>query len=241
LPTEIAPKRHFILEKTVSEWWRPKYDRYSEEIMRIINPHERGFYLEVGVGDGRYTIPLAKHGNLVVGVDISQEMLKKCSKKAEHHKVQNVVSLVKADAERLPFKNGIFEKVICISTLVHVPNYEKAVDEYFRVAQDRGKVITENISFFHPTVLIHWIRHKFVMSVLKRTYANEPPYFPRTPRKIISAFLRDNAEIEGTFGFYILLPLSLAKRIVDHPLAFKLKESFLKLLGAGLVIRARKS
>ena len=206
--------------------------------MSIINPHERGCYLEVGVGDGRYTIPLAKYGNLVVGVDISQEMLRKCLKNAKHHKVQNAVSLVRADAESLPFRNGTFKKVVCIATLVHVPNYENAIDEYFRVTQAGGHVITENISFFHPTILFHWMKHKFAMSFLKKTYATLPPYYPRTPWKILNAFRKNNAEIEGTFGFFLVLPVTLTKHI--NLLAFKLKESFLKFFGSGLVVRARK-
>jgi len=168
LTTEKTPKHHFILEKTVSEWWHPKYDRYSEEIMNIVNPNQLGFYLEVGVGAGRYTIPLAKHGNLVVGVDLSEEMLKKCLANAKHHEVRNVVSLVKADAENLPFRNRTFEKVVCMETLVHVPNYEKAIDEYFRVTQPGGNVITESKSFFHPTVLFQWMKVKFIRKVLEK-------------------------------------------------------------------------
>ena len=237
LTTEITPKRHFILEKTVSVWWHPEYGRYSEEIMSIINPYEQGCYLEVGVGDGRFTIPLAKCGNSVIGVDISPEMLRKCLKNAEHHEVQKVVSLVQADAESLPFRNGTFRKVVCIATLVHIPNCEKAIDECFRVTQAGGHVITENNSFFHPTIMFAWMKHRFAMSFLKKTYANAYPYYPRTPWKILSAFRKNNAEIEGTFGFFILLPVWLAKRI--SLLAFKSKESFLKYFGSGLVIRAR--
>lgn len=238
LTTEITPKRHFILEKTVSEWWHPKWGRYSEEIMSIINPHERGCYLEVGVGDGRYTVPLAKCGNLVVGVDLSQEMLRKCLKNVKHHRVHNVVSFVQADAESLPFRNGTFKKVVCIATLVHVPNYEKAIDEYFRVTQAGGNVITENISLFHPSILYAWVYHKIAMSIFKKTYANLGPYYPRTPKRILSAFRKNKAEIEGTFGFFLLLPLPLVGHI--DLLAFKLRESFLKFFGSGLVIRARR-
>lgn len=206
--------------------------------MSIINPSELGSYLELGVGDGRYTIQLAKYGNLVVGVDLSREMLRKCLRNAIYNRVQKSLQLVEADIESLPFRNGTFKKVVCIATLVHVPDYKKAIDECFRVTYAGGNVITENRTFFHPSVLYTWIVHRAAMHIFEKTHTTMPPYYPRTPQEILSAFHKKNVEIEGTFGFFLLLPFWLVQHI--DLLAYKSKKSFLKSLGFGFVVRARK-
>ena len=234
----LNPKRHFLLKNTVSRWWNPKYERYSQEIMNIIKPIEQGLCLEVGSGDGRYTIPLAQYGNLTIGVDLSNEMIERCMKRIEQAKNKNIM-LIQADAEHLPFKNETFKKVVCIATLVHIPNYENTVNEYFRVTQNNGCIITENISLLHPTILYYWLKNKIVRILFKENKLKLIPYYPRTPWKIKNAFQKREFKIEEICGFYIILPLIIVKHI--NLFAYNLKSSKLKYFGSGLVVRAKKT
>ena len=63
---------------------------------------KEGWILDLACGTGRHTIPLAKEGFNVVGLDISSKLLKI----AKQHKTQ--AQLIKADMQHLPFKNRRF-------------------------------------------------------------------------------------------------------------------------------------
>jgi 2-polyprenyl-3-methyl-5-hydroxy-6-metoxy-1,4-benzoquinol methylase len=67
--------------------------------------------LDIGCGTGRHAIELAKRGYHVVGIDLSESLLKRAKEKATEQKVQVVFK--KHDARYLPFLNE-FNLVIMI-------------------------------------------------------------------------------------------------------------------------------
>ncbi|OFY20723.1 MAG: hypothetical protein A2W98_01260 [Bacteroidetes bacterium GWF2_33_38] len=56
---------------------------------------------------------------------------------------------IRGDGQNLPFKNEIFDTIISIDVLEHVPNPEKFVSEIFRVMKPNGKVILSTPFFFY--------------------------------------------------------------------------------------------
>ena len=67
--------------------------------------------LDIGCGTGRHTIELAKRGYTVVGIDLSESLLKRAKEKASEQKLQIVFQ--KHDARNLPFLHE-FNLVIMI-------------------------------------------------------------------------------------------------------------------------------
>jgi len=59
--------------------------------------------LDIGCGTGRHSIELAKRGYNVVGIDLSESMLKRAKEKARNENVK--VDFIQADARELNFKN----------------------------------------------------------------------------------------------------------------------------------------
>jgi len=57
--------------------------------------------LDIGCGTGRHSIELAKRGYTVVGIDLSESLLKRAKEKASERKLQIVFQ--KQDARNLPF------------------------------------------------------------------------------------------------------------------------------------------
>lgn len=76
--------------------------------------------LELGCGTGRQCIPLAMRGLDVVGVDISEEMLRLAFQGLTMAGVVRHVDLVVADAENLPIPSNRFEAGVVVGTLHHV-------------------------------------------------------------------------------------------------------------------------
>lgn len=56
---------------------------------------------------------------------------------------------LRGDGQQLPFKNELFDTIISIDVLEHVPNPEKFVSEMFRVIKPGGKVILSTPFFFY--------------------------------------------------------------------------------------------
>jgi len=90
--------------------------------------------LEIGVGTGRISAPLADR-HRVVGVDLSREMLGVLAAK------QSGIQPVEADAVRLPFGSATFGAVIACHVLHLVPDWRRAVDEVGRVLAPDGVLL----------------------------------------------------------------------------------------------------
>jgi len=85
--------------------------------------------LEVGVGTGRYAVPLQKSGLDVVGVDISHKMVELGLGKG----LRNVVL---ADGARLPFTPRAFDLSTSNHMLHLVPDWREVLLEIARVTRD---------------------------------------------------------------------------------------------------------
>ena len=84
--------------------------------------------LDVGVGTGRFALPLQKAGLDVVGIDISRKMISK----AQDKRVRN---LMFADARLLPFKQKAFDVAISVHLLHLVSNWQLTLVEICRVTR----------------------------------------------------------------------------------------------------------
>lgn len=133
-----------------------KTRKYLQKVFRKVDKKE--FLLDVGCGNGLYTVPMTETFNHVIGLDISKLMIKRCREKRSN------LDFVMGSATDLPFKNGVFNGVMCISVLPYlVPptNLVKALKEASRVAEDDCIVFVnfEN-SADTPTNLIKQILSK---------------------------------------------------------------------------------
>jgi len=87
--------------------------------------------LEIGVGTGRYAVPLQKSGIRVVGVDIASKMVARGLEKG----LRNVVF---ADGARLPFRDASFDAVTSNHVLHLVPDWRHVLTEAHRVLRPEG-------------------------------------------------------------------------------------------------------
>lgn len=95
--------------------------------------------LEVGVGTGRYAVPLQKSGLDVVGVDISHKMV-------ELGLGKGLKNVVLADGARLPFTPRSFDMATTTHMLHLVPDWRDVLLEIVRVTRDSYFSILERSS-----------------------------------------------------------------------------------------------
>jgi phosphatidylethanolamine/phosphatidyl-N-methylethanolamine N-methyltransferase len=138
-----------VVEKAYAGW-APYYDvvfgavcAAGREAAVLAAERVGGRILEVGVGTG---ISLEKYSrrNRIVGIDLSEPMLRRAKARVRKHRLANVETLAVMDAERLGFADGFFDVVVAQFVITTVPDPETALDEFARVVKPDGEIVLVN-------------------------------------------------------------------------------------------------
>jgi len=108
--------------------------------------------LEVGAGSGRDLIELAAHGALGVVLDYSPASLELVRGQAAARGIP--VQLVRADALRMPFREGVFDVVFHQGLLEHFRDPMPLLVENARIARRGGRVVVDVPQTFHVYTLM---------------------------------------------------------------------------------------
>jgi SAM-dependent methyltransferase len=104
-----------------------------------ITPNSR--VLEIGCGVGITACYLARRvGCSLTSVDLSEEMIAWARKRARREGLDDRITFRVADAQDLPFREGIFDAVISESVTAFATDKRGAVSEYQRVLRPGGRV-----------------------------------------------------------------------------------------------------
>lgn len=90
--------------------------------------------LDIGCSSGIITSLLGKHFTIAIGIDIDQEAIHYAKTKNVSTKSQFLI----ADAISLPFKDGVFDAIICNHIYEHVPDARGMIDEIHRIMKEKG-------------------------------------------------------------------------------------------------------
>ena len=102
-----------------------------------------GRILEVGVGTG-ISLPDYARSNRLVGVDLSEPMLRKAHQRVAEQGLTNVEALAVMDAERMALPDQSFDVVVAQYVITAVPNPEATLDEFARVIKPGGEIVLVN-------------------------------------------------------------------------------------------------
>src|ERR1700730_14808723 len=116
--------------------WAPVYDLVFGAVFErgrhaAIAAAERigGRILEVGGGTG-ISLPHYSPPNRLLGVDISEPMLRKAKERVAEFGLTNVEGLWVMDAEHLSFPDASFDVVVAQYVITTVPDPEATLDEF---------------------------------------------------------------------------------------------------------------
>jgi ubiquinone/menaquinone biosynthesis C-methylase UbiE len=140
---------HYFSQREISQ----KYDRFArwydsvEGILGLLGlsklrqrvlQQASGKVLEVAVGTGK-NLPYYPRECRIIGVDLSSEMLNIAQERAARLPLN--ISFLLADAEALPFSDGIFDTVVSSLSTCTFPDPVAALQEMARVCRPAGKVL----------------------------------------------------------------------------------------------------
>jgi ubiquinone/menaquinone biosynthesis C-methylase UbiE len=112
--------------------------------------------LDVGCGNGRHTAEVCRWDCRAVGVDVSVQELKVAKYFLDHMRSRRETvghgDFMAADAEHLPFKDGVFDRIVCTEVLEHIPDDRAGIRELVRVLKPGG-LMAVSVPNYLPEVL----------------------------------------------------------------------------------------
>jgi len=127
-----------------SEVFDPLADRYDawfdtprglaifdaeSDCLRMVMPHNRSGWIEVGVGSGRFAAALGVYE----GVDPSVAMLQRAAARG--------IKTVRATAEDLPYSSQSVSGILLVVTLCFLDRPAQAISEFDRILREDGKLV----------------------------------------------------------------------------------------------------
>ncbi|MCW1296918.1 MAG: class I SAM-dependent methyltransferase [Candidatus Parvarchaeota archaeon] len=164
----------------------PFYHQHLNKILNELTPKESGIYLDAGCGTGNLINKARCNGYTFIGVDLSDEMLKKAKEKG-------IENLVKADITHLPFRNDYFDGITNVNVLYQLKEPKKFLDEANRVLKTGRKIV---ISTPDKKASLENFAPEFIKSLIKN-----PKIFLRM-REIIDYYKINKDIIKENPGFY---------------------------------------
>lgn len=130
--------------------WAPIYDLVFDKVMAAgrraaaeaamrVGPR----ILDVGVGTG-LELPYFGAGCRVIGVDISEPMLRLAQQRVSKARLRQVIGLCVMDGARLALADASLDAVVAPYVITVVPQPEATLDELMRVVRPGGEVILVN-------------------------------------------------------------------------------------------------
>ena len=110
-------------------------------IKKLLSQVKEGVILDIPAGTGLFTFEeYVRHPKITfIAAEYSWGMLRQARQKVERLNAKNIL-LVRADVGNLPFKNEIFDAVLCLNGIHSFPEKEKAISQMSRVLK-KGKSI----------------------------------------------------------------------------------------------------
>ena len=141
----IAP-RYDLLNRVLSFGIDQRWRRQAVDLLRDAAPRR---ILDVATGTADLALQvLSLEPEKVVGVDISEEMLRIGRKKVEEAGEEGRVELRKGDSERLPFSDSQFDAAMVAFGVRNFENLGRGLVEIQRVLRPGGKIVV--LEFSHP-------------------------------------------------------------------------------------------
>jgi len=114
-------------------------------VVELSGPQADWAVLDIATGSGHTAFALAPHVKSVIGIDITDEMLREAETLKAQRSAGNV-SFRAGDVHHLPFADGAFQLVTCRRAAHHFSNIRHALEEIHRVLSPRGRLLIDDRS-----------------------------------------------------------------------------------------------
>lgn len=117
---------------------------YRRQYTAYVDPPPGALVLDIATGPGYQALIFARTARLVVGIDITPQMVARAARHRDEAGLYNVKFSL-ADADCLPFADDTFDVVSCNSSFHHFANPGLVLREMARVCGRGGKVAIDDM------------------------------------------------------------------------------------------------
>jgi ubiquinone/menaquinone biosynthesis C-methylase UbiE len=135
-------RRYDVTSRIYDMRYREEQADKIEAALKNVKIGKDDLVLDLGCGTGILFGYVADAARATVGLDISKKMLqqaKVCAKKSAN------VHLIWADADNIPIKNSVFNRVFAMTLIQNAPNPHDMLSEIDRVANDDAMIIVTGL------------------------------------------------------------------------------------------------
>jgi len=133
--TELAPRYEGVVDKELQKFWGWSYEGFINLLINQTPINEHDVVLDVATGTAVIPLKLTedeKNGLQIIGLDITEAMLRRGKKKIEENNSTSLIRLTCGDAMKMPFNQLSFNMVIC-GLAVHHMDVDLLLSEMERI------------------------------------------------------------------------------------------------------------
>ena len=170
--------KYDILNRVLSLWfdtiWRKKAIAHLDK-----DQHKR--ILDVATGTADMTVEINKQLNpdVIVGLDISSEMIRLGDKKIEKKGLDKLISLEVGDSENMRFETGSFDATTVAFGVRNFGHLENGLSEMHRVLRPEGRIVVLEFSrpMYFPFKQLFNFYFKYILPLIgKMTSKDKKAY-----------------------------------------------------------------
>lgn len=129
----------------------PAFDELSNFCVDFLQAEPGELVLDMGCGEGKHTIDLARRGLVVISIDLSHTQLLLARQMMEELLPDANIFFVQANAEELPFAENSF-RIIFGKAIIHHLEEELAIAEVKRLLKPEGRATFSEPLAHHPLI-----------------------------------------------------------------------------------------
>ncbi|MEM6318248.1 MAG: bifunctional demethylmenaquinone methyltransferase/2-methoxy-6-polyprenyl-1,4-benzoquinol methylase UbiE [Bacteroidota bacterium] len=170
----IAPYYDFLnrlLTLRIDVLWRRK-------AIKAIENRQAKHILDVATGTADLTVEINKQlqPEKIIGMDLSNEMLKIGRKKIADKGLNNLIRLDQGDSENLQYETGTFDAVTVAFGVRNFENLQKGLKEINRVLKNSGQIVV--LEFSRPTIFpfkqLFNLYFKYILPLIGKVTSKDP-------------------------------------------------------------------
>lgn len=180
---DISPKYdllNHLLSLGIDRNWRKR-------MVRLLERNKPASILDVATGTGDLAIAMsALNPQKIVGIDLSEKMLEVGRKKLIELGLDNLITLKRADAEKIPFSDNSFHAVTVAFGVRNYENLLLGLSEMKRVLCPGGTLMI--LEFSHPESFpmkqLYAIYSRYIIPLLGRTISKNKKAYQYLPDSV---------------------------------------------------------
>jgi SAM-dependent methyltransferase len=173
-PTPMTPEMSSLKARLKTVWESGDYGLFSKflekgalEFFDRLDIPRGARLLDVACGAGQLTIPAARKGIQVTGLDLAANLVQQARTRAARERLD--IQVDEGDAENLPYPDASFDVVMSLIGSMFAPRPPLVASEMIRVCRPGGRIIMGN-----------WTAEGHIGQMFKLigTHAPAPSHFP---------------------------------------------------------------